>query len=182
MVVREIRSERTKLITDAVKQFYANNPSADDGKPIYTGRSAAIKDGAEYWWSICKRGHLTKRRIAKKSCVTCDRAADLLRKGGIQSDYAALSEKDQKTIELIYQAARELGEKSGRPYHVDHWQPITAGGRHHPDNLVITPATINLASNSTFGGKRKYKYSAAERKLAIQIAETEYDHMGRKRT
>ncbi len=44
----------------------------------------------------------------------------------------------------LYWLARDLRAVSGQEYHVDHIIPLARGGLHHPDNLQILPADLNV--------------------------------------
>jgi hypothetical protein len=55
-----------------------------------------------------------------------------------------LTEVEKKKVILYYRISKYLGED----WHVDHIQPISKGGLHHPDNLQVIPATENLKKNN----------------------------------
>ena len=55
-----------------------------------------------------------------------------------------MTEDDQQRLDYLYWLARDLGITSGLKYHVDHVKPLSKGGSHHPDNLQILPAHINI--------------------------------------
>lgn len=53
--------------------------------------------------------------------------------------------RDDAVIEAIYARARWMTEKFGVLYHVDHLIPLTKGGLHHEDNLVVMRADMNTS-------------------------------------
>ena len=69
-----------------------------------------------------------------------------------------MSEKDKIEISGIYQQAREISKKTEIEYHIDHIKPLSAGGRHHPENLQILTAEDNLRKGAKYQGTH-HKYS-----------------------
>ena len=57
-----------------------------------------------------------------------------------------LSENEKNHVDIYYKVSTWLGKN----FHVDHILPLSKGGLHHPTNLQIIPAYLNLAKgNST---------------------------------
>jgi len=54
-----------------------------------------------------------------------------------------LSLTSQKRLESIYRLAHALRQRTGEEWHVDHCYPVSRGGVHHPDNLMVLPASLN---------------------------------------
>lgn len=54
-----------------------------------------------------------------------------------------LTTKEKQAIKAIYAESRRLSEVTGIPHDVDHIQPLSKGGLHHPDNLQILTASEN---------------------------------------
>jgi len=59
-----------------------------------------------------------------------------------------LTKEEKKQIEDLYWLAKDLKAVTGEEYHVDHIHPISKGGLHHPDNLQILPADLNLKKSN----------------------------------
>lgn len=55
-----------------------------------------------------------------------------------------LTPEEQQRIQDIYWLAKDLRAVTGEEYHVDHIIPLAKGGLHHPDNLQVLPADLNL--------------------------------------
>ncbi len=67
------------------------------------------------------------------------------RKLRIQSQTPLLSEEERRRLDQIYAFRDSLNEEAGRiDYHVDHIQPLSRGGLHHPDNLRVISSTENM--------------------------------------
>lgn len=64
---------------------------------------------------------------------------------------APLSSEETERVLAIYAERARLQRLTGRKYRVDHVVPLTAGGRHHPDNLRVIPAAYNLAKHAKTG-------------------------------
>ena len=50
----------------------------------------------------------------------------------------------------IYAKAERLNRETGVKHHVDHDRPLARGGKHHPDNLIVVPAALNLAKGAKY--------------------------------
>jgi hypothetical protein len=69
----------------------------------------------------------------------------LRRKARILAQSPALSEDEKARLNQIYGFRDSLNQAEGRiSYHVDHIQPLAAGGLHHPDNLRVLAALENM--------------------------------------
>lgn len=51
---------------------------------------------------------------------------------------------DYAAIRAFYEMADRLTRITGTKYHVDHILPISKGGLHHQDNLIVMKAELNL--------------------------------------
>ena len=59
-----------------------------------------------------------------------------------------MTSDELRRIEDMYWLAKDLRAVSGQEYHVDHIMPLARGGLHHPDNLQILPADLNLSKGA----------------------------------
>jgi len=66
------------------------------------------------------------------------------RKAMLKDAFFKLTAGEQQKLLRIYKMAELISEYSGIIHHVDHWEPIAKGGKHHPNNLVIVKAEENL--------------------------------------
>lgn len=64
-----------------------------------------------------------------------------------ESQTPVLNEEEQKRINRLYEICKQLNYNS-KDFHVDHIQPISKGGLHHPDNLQILPDWLNCEKNN----------------------------------
>jgi len=56
-----------------------------------------------------------------------------------------LTEEEKHRMEVLYGWAQELPG-----VHVDHIEPLSGGGLHHPDNLQIIPTKQNLEKGAKY--------------------------------
>lgn len=56
---------------------------------------------------------------------------------------------DKVAIAAIYLLAKTITKLTGTKYEVDHINPISKGGRHHQNNLVVLRADVNRAKHAT---------------------------------
>ena len=75
-------------------------------------------------------------------------AKNSYRRRTLRNQIPQLTAEEQQRIQDLYWLARDLRAVSGQDYHVDHIIPISRGGLHHPDNLQILPADINLSKGA----------------------------------
>lgn len=67
-------------------------------------------------------------------CVTSSK-----RRATEKNQTPELTDIEQNKIHFIYQLAATMAD-----VHIDHYQPLSKGGLHHPDNLQILDAKLNL--------------------------------------
>jgi hypothetical protein len=60
-----------------------------------------------------------------------------------------------RIIALYAEAARRTAE-TGIAHHVDHDRPLALGGLHHPDNMLVVPADINLAKGARYASTLEF--------------------------
>ena len=66
------------------------------------------------------------------------------RRAKLRDQTPNLSDQEKQEVENIYWLSRDLRTITGEDYHVDHIKPLSKGGLHHPENLQILPADLNL--------------------------------------
>lgn len=100
-----------------------------------------------YWREYAKK-HAEKRRQAAKDWgqknpdkVTAKSNRRRTRKLAVPQPHSII---EQLMVDNYYLLAKELQEKTGNLYHVDHIWPVSKGGPHLPWNLQVLPAVENL--------------------------------------
>lgn len=64
----------------------------------------------------------------------------------------SLTEQERNRLDQIYTLRDSLNQAAGRlVYHVDHIQPLSRGGLHHPDNLRVISAADNMRKGAKTG-------------------------------
>lgn len=93
-------------------------------------RNNPDKVKAQYDRDKTKNARAAKRRAAKRNQTP------------------NLTEQDKTDIIMLYQQAKEVSASTGIPHEVDHIQPISRGGLHHPINLQILTRDENRQKGS----------------------------------
>jgi len=70
-----------------------------------------------------------------------------------------LTSAEQQRIRDAYAEAKRRTLEMGVQYHVDHDRPLAMGGLHHPDNLVVIPAAVNIAKGARYPSTLAYLLS-----------------------
>jgi len=99
------------------------------------------------------RGLFAKWNKANRATRT---AQQNLRHARVFKAVPPLTREQQERIKEIYAEARRLTEQTGIVHHVDHDRPLTRGGQHVPENLVVIPAKHNIAKSNRFESLRDY--------------------------
>lgn len=110
-----------------------NKRNADKVKEAKAARYAANSDeikASVYSWRKQNPHQVTKWNAARRA-----RVRDLT---------PELTAEQASQVEYLYWLAKDLRAVTGETYHVDHIYPLAKGGLHHPDNLQVLPADINL--------------------------------------
>jgi len=132
--------------------------------PIITLAEAKAKGLIHYFTGKpCRQGHIAHRIVSSRTCSMCQRMRIQEREALFPHKYIEgtirrrhphalvhLSPDSQKRLEAVYRFAAALRKRTGKDWHVDHCYPLARGGVHHPDNLMILPASLNLKKKSSF--------------------------------
>lgn len=118
--------------------------------------------GAKKRTSRQERARYLRRKL-KPSFVQARRARDrrrekqpqrkakyALRRARKKQALATLTPAEHQRIVAIYAEAMRRTAETGIVHHVDHDVPLALGGKHHPDNLLVVPAAINLAKGAKY--------------------------------
>jgi hypothetical protein len=98
--------------------------------------------------SKVKRGptQLAAERRYAKSAKGIQRKA---RRRSLKSVVPLTAAEHQRIVALYAEAAR-LTAETGEAHHVDHDRPLALGGKHHPDNMHVVPAQVNLTKGAKY--------------------------------
>jgi len=168
----ELNGERAKGDCRACKrergkQHYAENPEKVRART--RARAAANPDkererlrrwGAENLEKERERGrkrrseHPAEIRAAGRKWAVANpaaRAANLACYRARKLNAAVpLTETDNLRIRKLYATAKARTKETGEEHHVDHDRPLALGGKHHPDNLMVIPAAVNVRKGGRY--------------------------------
>lgn len=102
-------------------------------------------------WREANRGRFNAsiRKYAKTlKGRAAGNARNARRRAAKKQSAIELSPTDHLRINAIYAEAARRTAETGIVHHVDHDVPLTRGGKHHPDNLLVVPAAVNLAKGT----------------------------------
>ena len=120
--VRRWGAENSDRANAARRQRYAENPS----------KRNAVN---ERW----RKKNLPKRAVSVARYRSRKAAAAV-----------PLTPADHLRIVALYAEAARRTAETGIAHHVDHDVPLALGGKHHPDNLLVVPASVNLAKGAKY--------------------------------
>jgi len=86
-----------------------------------------------------------ERKIKARAYRQAHRAKRKAEKLFLKEAYEALSQPKKDRMDRCYLIRDFLGSDK---FHVDHIIPISLGGEHHPDNIQVVPAKLNLQKNN----------------------------------
>lgn len=122
---------------------YQKNKSTSDGLQKYCKSCSSIKDLAYKEKSKVKI-NAYQEEYSKTVGKVKKNIREAKRRASCKDATTFMTEDDQQRLDYLYWLARDLEITSGLKYHVDHVKPLSKGGSHHPDNLQILPAHINI--------------------------------------
>lgn len=103
-----------------------------------------------------KRGAAHKRAEQEYRRSPKGRAAKARRRARKNRAVVPLTPAEQQRIVALYAEAARRTAETGIAHHVDHDVPLALGGLHHPDNLLVVPASINLAKGARYGSTLEF--------------------------
>lgn len=121
---------RSKILSRKRAYYQENRPKCDEA--IQKWKEANKEKASTYHRNWAKRNPDTVNKCSAS------------RRARIRDLTPELSKEESAKIEYLYWLAKDLMAVTGEAYHVDHVQPLAKGGLHHPDNLQVLPADINL--------------------------------------
>ena len=77
-------------------------------------------------------------------------AGDARRRARKANATVPLTWLEKLRIEELYEIAKARTVQTGVEHHVDHDRPLALGGLHHPDNMMVIPAAVNLAKGARY--------------------------------
>lgn len=125
------------------KQYNQDNPKSEEqviAKAIYD-RSYNKKNASKILarGAVWRRQNVDRVRITQKNYSMRRRAQE---SGGIST--AELIDWTASQPKICYWC----GKKCPKTFHVDHYHPLSKGGKHEADNLVISCPTCNLTKSA----------------------------------
>lgn len=152
----EGRSKRKKQ----GKAWYKKNKKevAEWGRKYYLQNKQKIKDRVKQYREdnaekarYCRRRYYAENKEKAKAAAKNDkhRRRAIVRSGVSNSEFLAWQESQKK---ICYWCG--VGCENG--YHVDHYHPLSKGGKHEIENLVIACEECNLRKNA----KDPYEFAA----------------------
>lgn len=124
-------AENREKLNESARDYRRRN--ADKIKAARAARYATNSDEIKayvYEWRKQNPHQVTKWNASRRA-----RVRDLT---------PELSKEESAKVEYLYWLAKDLRAVTGETYHVDHICPLAKDGLHHPDNLQVLPADINL--------------------------------------
>ena len=73
--------------------------------------------------------------------------------------YVSLTASERARELALREEARRLTRETGEAWHVDHDLSLALGGKHHPDNMMVIPAAINLAKGARYKSTMEFLLS-----------------------
>ena len=86
-------------------------------------------------------------------------AKSAARRAAARASSVLLSSAERLRVADIYAEAQRLTRETGVKHHVDHDRPLARGGKHHPDNLIVVPAALNLAKGAKYESTMEFLLS-----------------------
>jgi len=101
---------------------------------------------------IAKRKKYSRENRSKLAALTANYRAKKMRLT------PPLSYVEKKSIAALFKTAKDLGQLTGRKFHVDHIWPLSKGGVHHPCNMQVLEERANLSKNDSHDGESGVSY------------------------
>jgi len=130
--IKKWNSENKEKMLDAAKRHYEK---IKDNNEFKANNSLKTREWAK------KNPHKVLEQSARKRATKLKRVP------------CWLTKQDFESIKEIYLEAKELSDKEGKKYHVDHIIPLRGkyvSGLHVPSNLRILLAEENMAKSNKF--------------------------------
>lgn len=106
---------------------------------------------AENTDKACRAASLWKKSN-RAACNSIEAKRRALKKVAVPN----LTAEDHKAISAMYAEAYRRTVETGIVHHVDHDKPLARGGLHHPSNLSVVPAAVNLAKGARYDSTRDF--------------------------
>ena len=116
----------------------------ENARISYINQKEKIKQRSHKWYHSNKeRAKETQRNWSKRN-PDKHNAVRSMQRARKKNQTPHMTNEEKSLIEKFYEHASRLTRLLKIEHHVDHIVPLVKGGLHHPSNLQVIPASVNL--------------------------------------
>ena len=138
-----VSKERLQFLYERAREIHRKWRSRNPGNSKDRSKKWKIEN-LEKSREYSRKASIRRRKMTPWKVNELNRRRDTRIKNGVSK----ITDEEKRAIEVVYEARCRISKCTGIAFHVDHISPISKGGKHHPCNLQILPATWNLRKNN----------------------------------
>ena len=142
---RWVTTEQFARYIDSAKRF---RPKKSYAQKDYAGRKEYHRKYMQNWREENREKSIKATRDWQRRNPDAHAEIASRRRAAKVKSKVDLSDAEHKQIRKFYLHAATLTKILGLPHHVDHIVPISKGGKHHPSNLQVLPASVNIRKSN----------------------------------
>lgn len=116
----------------------------ENARISYINQKEKIKQRSHKWYHSNKERAAERQRNWSKKNPDKHNDVRSMQRARKRKLTPPMTEEEKSLIEKFYEHASRLTKLLKIKHHVDHIIPLAKGGLHHPSNLQVIPASVNL--------------------------------------